>query len=59
MTVRSGDHETVYQAGDLWIEQPGDVHAAGNMGEDAARVGVTFLQRKGQTVTSAVPDANR
>ena len=51
MTVRSGGQETVYRAGDVWIEQPGDVHAAGNTAATDARVAVTFLLRRGAPVT--------
>lgn len=52
MTVRSGGRETVYRAGDLWVEQPGDVHAAGNTTATEARVAVTFLLRQGAPVTT-------
>lgn len=52
MTVRSGEQETVYAPGDLWIEQPGDVHAAGNATPTSASVAVTFLQRRGEPVTT-------
>lgn len=52
MSVRSGDRETVYRPGDVWIEQPGDVHAAGNSTATAAQVAVTFLLRHGAPVTT-------
>jgi quercetin dioxygenase-like cupin family protein len=52
MTVNSGGIETIYRAGDLWIEQPGDVHAAGNTTGADARVAVTFLQDRGAPVTT-------
>lgn len=52
MTVRSGGRETVYRPGDLWIEQPGDIHAAGNSTATDARVAVTFLLRQGDPVTT-------
>jgi quercetin dioxygenase-like cupin family protein len=52
MTVRSGGREVVYRQGDLWLEQPGDVHAAGNTTASDARVSVTFLLRKGAPVTT-------
>ena len=52
MTVRGGGRETVYRAGDVWIEQPGDVHAAGNTTATPARVAVTFLLRGGAPVTT-------
>lgn len=52
MTVRGGGRETIYRAGDLWIEQPGDTHAAGNATATAARVAVTFLLRRGDPVTT-------
>jgi quercetin dioxygenase-like cupin family protein len=52
MTVRNGEQESVYTQGDLWIEQPGNVHAAGNTTPADASVAVTFLQRRGQPVTT-------
>jgi quercetin dioxygenase-like cupin family protein len=52
MTVRSGGRETVYRAGDVWIEQPGDIHAAGNTTATEARVAVTFLLRRDDPVTT-------
>jgi len=52
MTVRKGDQETVYRSGDLWVEQPGDIHAAGNTDGADARVAVTFLLRRGAPVTT-------
>ncbi len=53
MTVRSGGRETVYRAGDLWVEPAGDVNAAGNTTATEARVAVTFLLRRGAPVTTA------
>jgi quercetin dioxygenase-like cupin family protein len=59
MTVRSGGREIVYKTGDLWIEQPGDVHAAGNATSGDARVTVSFLQGRGNPVTTlAAAQAN-
>jgi LPXTG-motif cell wall-anchored protein len=52
MSVRSGGRETVYGPGDVWIEQPGDVHAAGNMTAAEGQVAVTFLLRRGDPVTT-------
>ena len=52
MSVRSGGRETVYRPGDVWIEQPGDVHAAGNTTATGAQVAVTFLLRRGDPVTT-------
>ncbi len=52
MTVRGGGGETVYRPGDVWIEQPGDVHAAGNTTAAGAQVAVTFLLRRGAPVTT-------
>lgn len=52
MLVRSGGRETIYRPGDVWIEQPGDVHAAGNTTATEARVAVTFLLRRGTPVTT-------
>ena len=52
MLVRSGGRETVYRPGDVWIEQPGDIHAAGNPTAAEAQVAVTFLLRRGDPVTT-------
>jgi quercetin dioxygenase-like cupin family protein len=54
MTVRSRGIETVYPSGDLWVEQPGDVHTAGNDTANDARVAVTFLMSRGAPVTTLV-----
>lgn len=54
MSVRSGGRETVYRPGDVWIEQPGDIHAAGNTTATAAQVAVTFLLQRGAPVTTVV-----
>jgi LPXTG-motif cell wall-anchored protein len=51
MRVRTGGRETTYQTGDLWVE-PGEIHAAGNMTPNNARVAVTFLLRQGSAVTT-------
>jgi quercetin dioxygenase-like cupin family protein len=51
MRVRSGGRETVYRAGDLWVE-PGAIHQAGNMAPNDARVAVTFLLQQGRPVTT-------
>jgi LPXTG-motif cell wall-anchored protein len=55
MTVRSAGRETVYRPGDIWIEQPGDVHAAGNASATGALVAVTFLLQQGAAVTTVAP----
>ena len=52
MSVRIGDQEAGYTQGDLWIEQPGDIHAAGNAHASGANVAVTFLQNRGEPVTT-------
>lgn len=52
MTVRGSSGETIYRPGDVWIEQPGDVHLAGNAAAGEARVAVTFLLRQGDPVTT-------
>ena len=57
MRVRSGGRETVYRAGDLWVEGPGDVHAAGNAAVAEALVAVTFVLRRGAPVTTVVQPA--
>jgi LPXTG-motif cell wall-anchored protein len=52
MSVRRSGRETVYRPGDVWIEQPGDVHAAGNTTATGAQVTVTYLLRRGDPVTT-------
>jgi len=44
-----------FKAGDLWIEYPGVVHAAGNRTSDTATVVVSFLMPRGGRLTSIVP----
>ncbi|MGH2588368.1 MAG: cupin domain-containing protein [Dehalococcoidia bacterium] len=46
--------ERTFKAGDLWIEYPGVVHAAGNKTSDTATVVVSFLMPKGGRLTSIV-----
>lgn len=53
MTVRDQAGERVYRPGDTWIEHPGDVHQAGNVGDVKASVLVTFLLPKGAALTTA------
>jgi len=52
MTVRDQAGERVYKPGDTWIEHPGDVHQAGNVGDVKASVFVTFLLPKGAQLTT-------
>ena len=56
MRVRSAGRETIYRAGDLWVERPGDVHAAGNVAGTDALVAVTFVLRQGDPVTTIAAD---
>lgn len=52
MTVRDQAGDRVYRPGDTWIEHPGDVHQAGNVGDVKASVFVTFLLPKGAQLTT-------
>jgi quercetin dioxygenase-like cupin family protein len=49
---RSGGQETVLNAGDTLMEEPGRVHAAGNEGPGTARLLVTVLLPKGAAFTT-------
>ena len=44
--------ETTYQAGDMWVEEPGDYAEVGNTGEAPARVFVSFLLPEGAELTT-------
>ncbi len=55
MTVRGDDGETTYRPGDLWVEAPGNIHAAGNTASSDAHVAVTFLLRRGAAATTLEP----
>jgi quercetin dioxygenase-like cupin family protein len=52
MTVRDGQGERTYAAGQTWIEQAGDVHAAGNAGSTPARLLATFILADGAPLTT-------
>jgi quercetin dioxygenase-like cupin family protein len=52
MTVRGDAGERIYATGETWIEQPGDIHAAGNTGSTPARVLATFLLPDGAPLTT-------
>ena len=52
MTVRGSGDERTYQAGETWIERPGDVHAAGNAGSVPARLLATFILGEGAPLTT-------
>lgn len=49
---RSGGHETILNAGDTLMEEPGRVHAAGNSGSVNTRLLVTVLLPKGAALTT-------
>lgn len=53
MTRREQGAETVYPAGQGWVETPGREHAAGNASATPASVLVTFLLPKGAPLTTA------
>jgi quercetin dioxygenase-like cupin family protein len=52
MTRRRGGVEDRFKAGEGWVEEPGDVHAAGNAGSTPARVLATFLLAQGAPLTT-------
>lgn len=52
MTVRGGEGERTYAAGETWIERAGNVHAAGNAGSAPARLLATFILAEGAPLTT-------
>lgn len=54
IAMRQQGTERTFKQGELWIEYPGVVHAAGNKTNDTATVVVTFLMPKGGRLTSLV-----
>lgn len=55
ITKRSHGTETVYEAGQTWNEEAGDVHQAGNTGSSPARAIAVVLLPRGAALTTAVP----
>ncbi len=60
LTVRLEESgtETVYKAGDFWIEEPGHMIAAGNEGEENARLVATVLLPEGAEATTIKEGVN-
>jgi quercetin dioxygenase-like cupin family protein len=54
VSMRQQGTERTFKKGELWIEYPGVVHAAGNKTSDTATVVVTFLMPRGGRLTSIV-----
>ena len=54
IAMRQQGTERTFKAGELWIEYPGVVHAAGNKTSGTATVVVTFLVPRGGRLTSLV-----
>ncbi len=54
LAMRQQGTERTFKAGELWIEYPGVVHAAGNKTSGTATVVVTFLMPRGGRLTSLV-----
>lgn len=54
MTLRMAGTDQKFAAGDGWIDNPDEPHAAGNEGSAPARLVVTFLLPKGATPTTVV-----
>ena len=52
ITFRSNGHETVYKAGDSFIEQAGQVVEAGNVGTTRTRVAASFLIPQAAALTT-------
>jgi quercetin dioxygenase-like cupin family protein len=53
MAVRvEGGAETAYQAGEAWLERPGEFAEVGNAGAEAASIAVTFLLPEGAALTT-------
>ena len=56
MTRRSHDgSETVYKAGESWVERPNDVHQAFNAGASRSPLMVTYLLPKDAPLSQPVP----
>jgi quercetin dioxygenase-like cupin family protein len=54
MTLRMGGADQTFRAGEGWIDNPDEPHAAGNEGATGARVLVTFVLPRGATPTTVV-----
>ncbi|MGD9890094.1 MAG: cupin domain-containing protein [Dehalococcoidia bacterium] len=54
LAMRQQGTERTFSEGDLWIEYPGIVHAAGNKTSETATVVVSFLMPRGGRLTSIV-----
>lgn len=54
LAMRQQGTERTFKKGDLWIEYPGIVHAAGNKTNDTSTVVVSFLMPRGGRLTSIV-----
>ena len=54
LAMRQQGTERTFKEGDLWIEYPGIVHAAGNKTSDTSTVVVSFLMPRGGRLTSIV-----
>jgi quercetin dioxygenase-like cupin family protein len=55
VTERDGvtGEETVYSPGEFWTEEAGELHAAGNDGQQKARMAALFLLPAGANLTMA------
>ena len=51
MTLRMGGADQKFRAGEGWIDNPDEPHAAGNDGTTAARIVATFVLPRGATPT--------
>jgi quercetin dioxygenase-like cupin family protein len=54
IAMRQQGTERTFKKGELWIEYPGVVHAAGNKTSGTSTVVVTFLVPRGGRLTSLV-----
>lgn len=58
ITLRRDGVETLYKAGEGWIEHPNMLHAAGNAGASPARLSAVFLLPKGAILTTPQKDTS-
>jgi quercetin dioxygenase-like cupin family protein len=58
ITVREEGKETIYRAGDSWIELPGQFLEVGNAGDTPARTSVVFLLPTGASLTTMQEGVN-
>ena len=55
MTLREKGSERIIRAGEIWTENPGDLHSVVNAGTTAARIVVNMLLPRGAEATLIKP----